>query len=107
MNPADVLAVHLLWGKPRTIGSLAEALNWPRRMVEQAITDLRLSGRPVASDGHGVWLATTAAEMADQYRRLRSRYISQALTARAVRATARRMERAEQKVEQQTIWEAA
>ena len=107
MNPADVLSLHLLWGKPQTIGSLAERLNWPRRMVEQAVTDLRRQGRPVASDGRGVWLSTSAKEMADQAQRLRERALHQLLTARAVRQTARRMAASEAKVEQRTLWDAA
>lgn len=107
MNPADVLYLHLELDRPRTIGALAELLHWPRRMVEQAITDLRLQGKPVCSDGRGVWIATTAEEMAGQAQRLRERAIHQLLTARAVRQTARRMAAAEAKVQQTTIWEAA
>lgn len=106
-TPADVLALHLNFALSVTIGELAEQLRWPRRMVEQAITDLRLQGRPVCTGPDGVWLARSAKEMEQQYQALRRRYISQALTARAVRATARRMRDAEAKVEQRTLWDAA
>lgn len=104
-TPADVLALHLLRGMPRTIGQLAEMLNWPRRTVEAAITELRLLGRPIASDGRGVWLSDSAKEMADQAQRLRERALHQLLTARAVRQTARRMAAAE--FRQTTLWDAA
>lgn len=106
---SDMVAVRLGFGadKAVTIGRLAEDMGIPRRMVEQAVTDLRLQGRPVASDGRGVWLSDSAKEMADQAQRLRERALHQLLTARAVRATARRMAASEARVQQMGIWEAA
>ena len=90
---ADVLYLVLPAGRDRaeSIGHIAERLDWPRRVVEQAITDLRLAGKPICSGSEGVWVSSSPREVADQAHRLRERAIHQLLTARALRRTAERM----------------
>lgn len=90
---AQAVLARLGWGADNalTIGDIAEGLNWPRRAVEQAIQQLRLDGKAVASGSAGVWLTTDAMEMWATYSGLRHRVRSQLITANAVRRTARRM----------------
>jgi cell division septum initiation protein DivIVA len=87
---------------PITKKALAEKLATSSREVELMIHAARLEGAPICSDDRGYWLGT-AAEVAECARRLRSRYINQALTARALRRAAARMER---QLEQETLWAA-
>lgn len=77
-----------------TLADLALATHLPRRSVEQAIQALRQQGEPIVSDGSGIRYSTDAAEVAACAKALRRRYISQAITARALRRTARRLEAA-------------
>jgi hypothetical protein len=90
-------------GQPITLSQLADDLRCSRRLVEAAVQQLRLQGVPVCTDGRGAWVARTSQEAYEMYRRLRSRYISQAVTARAVRRTAAAMERRER--QQLSLWE--
>ena len=69
---------------------LAHSTGLPTRTVELEIQHLRLEGHPICSDENGYWLGTVE-EVEACARRLRSRYINQAMTARALRKTARRM----------------
>lgn len=80
---------------------LARDLGWTTRAVEAAVQQARLEGAPIASDETGYWLGS-AEEVDECARRLRSRYIHQAITARSLRRTAQRM-RGYQQVE---IWAA-
>jgi Mn-dependent DtxR family transcriptional regulator len=84
---ADVVYARLFWGKPRTIGELAEDLAVPRRMVEASIEELRRRGAPICSGSRGVWLTQDADELLDQYRRLRRRAIHQLANIRRMRKT--------------------
>ena len=109
MNPpnwADLLLVNLGRGRDRaeSLGSLQERLNGPRRSLEQAVTDLRRAGHPVASGSEGIWLGDSK-DMEQTYRQLRHRIVSQSVTAWAVRSTLRRMRHAE--VQQDELWPAA
>jgi len=88
----DVLA--MLKRGPLTLAELAQANHLPRRAVEEAVQALRLAGEPIVSDGNGIRYSTDAAEVAACAKALRRRYISQAITARALRRTARRLESA-------------
>lgn len=81
---------------PQTKRELAEKSGYAVREVELLIHAARLEGVPIASDSRGYWLGT-AAEVEACARRLRSRYIHQAMTARAMRKTARRLAGFEQK----------
>ena len=91
--PAQAVLSRLSWGRDRSVrlGDLAEALEWPRRAVEQAVQDLRLQGKAIASDGRGVWLTADPDELDATYLSLRKRIRSQAITSWAVRATERRL----------------
>jgi hypothetical protein len=91
--PAQAVLASLGWGRDNayTIGALSEVMGWPRRAVEQAITDLRLNGKAIASDGSGVWLTADPDELDATYRSLRNRIKSQSVTAWALRSTSKRM----------------
>lgn len=89
---------------PVTYAELCDELRCSRRLIEQAVQDLRLRGEPICTDSRGAWVASSSAEVFDQYRRLRRRYISQAVTARRLRATAAAMQRRE--LAQMSLWAA-
>jgi Mn-dependent DtxR family transcriptional regulator len=93
-----LVAGRLLHGRDRarTIGELAESMGVPRRTVEKAIEQLRADGRPIVTGSEGVWLTDSADELRAAYRALRRRYITQAIGARVLLATARRYEKVRQ-----------
>lgn len=88
-----------------TLSALAESLSMTRREAEEAIRQARLAGEPICTGAEGVWLASSPAETLQAAQRLRHRALTQLVTARALRHTARRMQAA--RVEQTTLWEAA
>ena len=73
------------------------------RNLQDAVVELRNRGVPVCSK-RGLWRATTAAEAVETYRSLRRRALGQIGTAFALKATAFRMQQAEQKIEPLTLW---
>lgn len=91
----DLLLVNLSYGRDRarTLGELAESMGAPRRELEKAVEALRRAGKPICSGPDGIWLTDSPAELRDQYRRLRRRYITQAVGARELLRTAARLER--------------
>jgi predicted DNA-binding transcriptional regulator YafY len=93
MPPRDVYP--FLTTRPQTKRELAERMGVTTRTVEVMVQVERLAGAPIVSDTDGYRVALDSADMRDQYRRMRSRYVHQALTARAVNRTADRMEAAE------------
>jgi len=97
---ASLVETHLKWGTPVTISEIAEDMKVSRRQVEKAIEELRASGRPVCSGASGVWITMNEAELVEQYRALRRRYIRQAVNARVLLATAKRYA----KQQQATLW---
>ena len=101
----SLLHVHLGWGRDRarTIGDLAESLGVSRRVVEKGVESLRASGTPICSGSDGIWLTTSEAELVEQYRALRRRYLRQAVNARHLLRTAKRYA----KVQQLGMWDAA
>jgi biotin operon repressor len=98
---ADVVYARLFWGKPLTIGELAEDLAVPRRMVEASIEELRRRGAPVCSGSAGIWLSQDPDELLDQYRRLRRRALTQLWNIRRLRQTAGAM----RGFRQETLWD--
>jgi biotin operon repressor len=100
---ADVVYARLFWGKPRTIGELAEDLAVPRRMVEASIEELRRRGAPIISGPRGIHLTQDPEELLRSYRQLRSRAIHQLLNLRQLQKTANAM----RGYHQETIWPAA
>jgi hypothetical protein len=98
---ADVVYARLFWGKPRTIGELAEDLAVPRRMVEASIEELRRRGAPVCTGSRGVWLSNSSEELMRQYEQLRRRALTQLTNIRQLRRTAQAMRGYGQK----TLWE--
>lgn len=90
MNAFDFLTT-----RPQTKRELAARMGVTTRTVEEMVQVERLAGAPIVSDTDGYRVALDSADMRDQYRRMRSRYLHQALTARAVNRTADRMEAAE------------
>jgi hypothetical protein len=91
---ADVLLAHLGRGadNARTLSELAEDLRVPRRTIEAAIQQLRLRSYLVCTDNRGAWLSFDPVEGRTMYRRLRSRYVHQAVTARAMLRTVQKIE---------------
>jgi hypothetical protein len=93
----------------QTKRELAERMGIPVRLVEILVQGGRVEGEPIVSDGDGYRLAVGAADMLDQYRRMRRRYVTQAVTARAVLRTARRMQQVEDAALRPagTLWDTA
>lgn len=98
-----------LTGRPQTKRELADRMGTSTRQVEAVVQVERLSGAPIVSDEDGYRLALRSEDMLDQYRRMRSRYVNQAITARAVLRTARRMREAEDAALRPagTLWDVA
>jgi Mn-dependent DtxR family transcriptional regulator len=97
---ADLLLAQLGRGADHatTYGELTDRLRVSRRKVERGVQELRLRGWLVISDDRGCWLSFEASEGREQYRRLRSRYIHQAQTARAVLRTANAIDRTQMRL---------
>lgn len=88
-----VLAYTRAFGHAVPIRAIAHGLRLPRRTVEEAVQQLRLLGEPLVSDGDGIRYTTDPVEVRECANKLRRRYITQALTARALRHTATRLEK--------------
>jgi hypothetical protein len=56
-----------------TIAVLSERAALPRRLVEQAITDLRVAGYPVCASSRGIWRGTPEAEIEREMAGLKTR----------------------------------
>ena len=95
--------LEALRSTPTTKKALAERMGCDTRTVETEVQAARLRGVPICSDDRGYWFAQTPAEVRECADRLRRRYINQALTARALRRAAARMERRGEP----TLWDAA
>lgn len=78
--------------RPQTKRALAERMGIHPREVEALIQSERLAGAPILSDADGYRVAQDPDELEAQARRLRIRAAHQFVTARAVRATAKRMQ---------------
>jgi len=74
------------------------------RKVQEILQALRLAGVQVFSDEDGVRLAQTADEARACAEGLRRRLVTQYRTLRAMRATARRMQEAEDARYNVTLW---
>jgi biotin operon repressor len=84
---------------------LAFVLGLSIRQVQSALQQLRLEGKPIYSDEDGMRLAQTADEACACADALRRRLVSQYRTVRALRATARRMQEAEDARGRSTLWD--
>ena len=91
---------HLRYS-PLTKRALAEAAGCSTRDVELAMQQARLDGLPVISDSDGYRLSDDPAEVRACADALARRLVSQYRTVRALRETARRLERA-----QMALWAA-
>lgn len=93
MTPAedDVLWQLQRAQMPVTLRDLAMWTHLPRRDVEAAVQALRLSGQPIVSSAEGIRLSSDPDEVRECATALRRRLTSQAITARAMLRTARRM----------------
>ena len=100
---ADLVQSHLHWNQPVTIAELALELQRPRRQIEAGVEELRRRGVPIVTGSDGVWLTTSADELLDSYRRLRSRALHQLANLRAMQRTARAM----RGFVQETLWKDA
>ncbi len=72
------------------------------RTVELEVQAARLRGIPIVSDSDGYRFAQNSAEAFECYRWLRSKYLSQARTAFAIKRAAFRMAATEQ--DQGVLW---
>lgn len=88
--------------QPQTKKVLAERSGYNEREVELLINVARLDGVPIVSNGDGYKLAQSPAELRECADRLQRRVVSQYLTLRALRRTARRLEG----IAQRTLWAA-
>ena len=86
-----------------TIGELAETLNLPRRVIEEAVQQARLEHMPIVSGSEGVWISDSPDELLRAAESLRKRLVTQYATVRALRETARRMAA----IRQPSLWEEA
>jgi hypothetical protein len=99
MTTAELLAIVVRLEKEPTwygyagptIGMVSSEAGVTRREVEAAVEQARREGAPILTSGAGIRIATHSDQLLDQYRRLRSRYVQQAVNARPVLAAALRM----------------
>jgi biotin operon repressor len=90
--------LRLLTNASATQRDIAAACDIPIRTVQEIIQELRLEGQPIISVGwRGMRLSRNADEALACAVSLRRRAITQLLTARALRRTARAMQLAENK----------
>ena len=85
-----VTLLDVLSTSPQTKRELAAKLGCETREVEALVQSYRVDGAAILSDGDGYRLGASAAEVDACAQRLRRRAIHQLVTARALRATARR-----------------
>lgn len=78
---------------PLTKRALASKMGCTTREVEIEVQEARLEGAPILSGPDGYWLTTDPQEVAACASRLRSRAVNQLVTSRALRKTARRLEK--------------
>ena len=90
MTPADRV-LRLLGNASVFQADIASACDLSIREVQAILRELRIAGHPILSDGDGIRLAQTADEARACAEALRRRLVSQYLTYRALRSTARRM----------------
>lgn len=105
MSPDATRVLRLLGNASVTQADMAFVLDLSIRSIQAACEELRRTGYPVLSSGDGVRLAQTAKEALGCAAALRSRAIHQLLTARALRATARRMRVREDAAARATLWD--
>jgi hypothetical protein len=84
---------YSLWGSEGSV-----------RRVQAACQEARLAGWPIVSSGTGVRLETIPAAVAACADALRARALTQFVTARALRYTARRMREEEDARAAATLW---
>ena len=89
---------------PRSMSAIAEDLGISRRRVEKAVQSLRLAGQPIASNGAGVFYATSWKDLADTFQSLRHRVVEQSRTAWQVRRSMRRLRAIEEVGEQECLF---
>jgi hypothetical protein len=109
LSPAARVVLAVLEGRdgePITLRDLADFTgpSFRRRDVEMACQELRLAGQPIVSTSDGVRLGTADEALACAAA-LRKRAITQLVTSRALRVTARRMKEAEDSRTSQTFWD--
>ena len=101
--PQQAILAQLRFGRDgaRSIGELAESMNWQRREVEQALQALVNDGRvpviaAVSGEQRGVYLAQTSDEVRAYAESLRRRLVQQYKRIRALRRVAASMNGSEQ-----------
>ena len=104
MTDADRVLAMLDNASP-TQPDMAFVLGLKIRAVQAACEELRRQGFPVVSDGDGMRLAESGDEALACAAALRRRLVSQYLTYRSLRQTARRMADQEAAAQRMTLWE--
>jgi len=108
MIPAERLLTFLaISGSWHTIRELATALDLPRRVIEEAVQELRLAENPIATGQDGVRLARTADELASSNRVLGHRLREQAATLEAQQRAEATLRKAEAVRPQWPAWDVA
>lgn len=92
---------------PMTIEELRVALRVPRRLVEEAVENLRLSGEPIVGGNDGLRLATDPDELAAYVEARRRRAVTIYLGTRALRKKVSRMREARDSEASLTLWRVA
>jgi biotin operon repressor len=91
--------------RPQTKRELAERMGVPARTVEELVNEARHAGKAIISDSDGYRLTDDPDEVDAMVRRLRVRAAHQFGTARALRATARRMRERDDALRNGTLWD--
>lgn len=105
----DHLRLHLLEGEARAVTQrhLAEVTGIGLRRVQTALEGAKRAGQPIVTGSAGVWLSYDVTELRDFYERNRHRIATQWLNNRGTLKAIAALQRAEQSIEQPTLWEAA
>lgn len=96
--------LRLLTNASVTQADMAYVLGLPIRSIQAACEELRRTGHPVLSSGDGMRLGT-AEEALTCATALRKRAITQLVTSRALRRTARAMRVREDAAARATLWD--
>jgi hypothetical protein len=89
---------------PVTMDRIHHWLGFPRRLIEEAVENLRLAGHPVIGDAHGLHLARDSQELAEYIEARRRRLASIYQGNRALRRTLAGLRQQEAGAAQTELW---
>ena len=105
MTPDAERVLRLLHNASVKQPDMAFALGLSIRQVQAACEELRRTGHPITSSSDGIRLAQSAEEALSCATALRRRAVTQLVTARALRQTARAMRVREDAAARATLWD--